>query len=73
MSSGDEKPAPNFGRGMISAGIDEDDMVVLEHLETGEQFEFARADLDEVIGMLSTFRMELEAAEEEHEESNGET
>jgi hypothetical protein len=58
------------GRGMIRVQAMDDGTILMEHAETGDQFEFAREDLDEVIGSLSMFRMLLECAE--HDESNGE-
>lgn len=64
---------PDLGRGMLGVSMDEAGIVQMEHIFTRKTFEFAREDLDEVIGVLASFRVFLEAEEEGGElgEENG--
>lgn len=60
------------GRGMLGVSMDEDGMIQMEHQFTDKTFEFDRKDLDEVIGVLATFRMSIEARESAgNHEGNG--
>jgi hypothetical protein len=59
MASDSEEP----GRGMLGVSMDEKGMIQLEHQDTHAKFDFARADLDEVIGVLCDFRAMLETGD----------
>jgi hypothetical protein len=51
------------GRGMVGVSMDESGMVQMEHQDTLQLFDFDRADLDEVIGVLCDFRTMLETGD----------
>lgn len=70
MSDDDETKPP--GRGMLGVSMDEAGIIQIQHMLTEKTFEFARDDLDEIIGVLTAFRMFLETGETGGEpEENG--
>jgi hypothetical protein len=48
---------------MVSVDTEDDGTVTLHHLENGSKCHFKWSDVDEVIGMLTNYRMMREVAE----------